>query len=1022
MQSLLTRIGLLGGALFLTAALHAQEPVSGTVVDAAGEPLVGVTVLKVGSSTGTITDLDGAFAITADPGDLLRFSYIGFATQEIAATSTEMSVVLTEDGVLLDDVVVIGYGETNREAVTGAIASVDAGELQELTVANLGEAIQGRLAGVQVINQGAPGENPVIEVRGIGSINFGTGPLIVVDGLPTGGLASFDSRDIASVTVLKDASSTAIYGSRASNGVLLIETNRGKGVDGIRVNIEGNVGLQRQNRRYDLLNTAQYIDYADGFLDGGLTRDLDAETFPGSGVTYRQTNTDWQDEIAQTGFITQDNISVSGGNGRSNFYTSLGYLQQEGVVINTPFERYNFRLNSDHDLGGGFSLGQTLGLIYSEREISTVTGASLFVESLRQIPYLPVRDPSNRGGFSGADQGVDSADPRNPIAGSELIDETDKNARIVGTVYGDFSFGQLVPALDGLNLRGVYGVNANSFINDRFRPIYEATVSYEPAIVRQRRSQGFDPLLSAQLSYDRVFGDHSISALVVGEEQKFRSQNVEIEGNYPTNDFRTLNGAENLVGSTQRFERVLQSLLGRVSYGYQGKYLLTASARQDDNSALAPGNNSQTFFAGALGWRISEEPWMANSPFSELKARVSYGEVGNDYTASYRFQSLVRQESDAVTLGEAEQATIARILNPGNPELSWEVTEMVNVGVDMGFLNNRLNFSAEYYDRNVDNLIDDVTLALSTGLGPTTANIGALTNSGFEVQGAYFSAPGSDFQWNLRLNVSRATNEVLRLADEGREIETNAQGALTADFTSAITRVGDPIGSFYGFIYDGIIESEAELLAGPTQEGGTRVGDVRFRDINGVDDEGNETGMPDGRIDNLDRTIIGSYQPDFIYGANFTANYANFDLSLFIQGSQGNDIYNGAKALTFQTERLFNISQERFNGAWSRENSNSIIPALNPQDDNDNTRTSSYFVEDGSYVRLKNVTLGYRIPLLGVSDRASVRLYGSAQNLFTITGYSGLDPEIGGGVTARGFDNGVYPQGQTFIFGAQVAF
>lgn len=1021
MQTFSTRLALLLGTLLLPLALWSQT-ISGTVLDEAGDPLIGVTVLVKGTSTGTITDLDGAYALTAEPGDMLRFSYIGYTTQEIAATSTEMSVILTADGVLLDDVVVIGYGETNREAVTGAISSVDAGEIQELTVANLGEAIQGRLAGVQVINQGAPGQDPVIEVRGIGSINFGTGPLIVVDGQPTGGLASFDSRDIKSVTVLKDASSTAIYGSRAANGVLLVETNRGKGVDGIRVNVEGNIGIQRQNRRYDLLNTDQYIAYADGFLDGGLTRDLDEETFPGSGVSYRQTNTDWQDEIAQTGIITQDNISVSGGNDRSNFYTSLGYLQQEGVVINTPFERYNFRLNSDHNLGGGFSIGQTLGLIYSERDIQTVTGQSIFTEALRQIPYLPVLDPENRGGFSGADQGVDSADPRNPVAGSELITNTDKNARLVGTVYGDFRFGELVPALDGLKFRALYGADANSFINDFQQPIYEATVTYSPNTIRQRRSQGFNPLLSAQLSYDRTFGDHTVGALLVGEEQTFRSQNISIQGNFPTNDFSTINGAEDIVGTTQLFTRVLQSALGRVSYNYQGKYLLSASARQDDNSALAPGNNSQTFFAGAVGWRLSEESFMDDSPFSELKLRASYGEVGNDFTNSYSFQSLIRQVSDAVTLSEDAQATIARITNPGNPELSWEVTEMLNVGVDMSFLNNRLNFTAEYYDRDVNNLIDNVTLAPSTGLGPTTANIGALTNSGFEVQSSYFSAPGSDFQWNVRVNLSRATNEVLRLADEGREIETNAQGAQTADFTSAITRVGDPIGSFYGFVYDGIIESEDDLANGPTQEDGTRVGDVRFRDIASLNEEGERVLVPDGQIDNLDRTIIGSYQPDFIYGINFNGSYQNLDLSLFFQGSQGNDIYNGAKALTFQTERLFNISQERFNDAWSPTNTDSNIPALNPQDDNDNTRTSDFFVEDGSYFRLKNVTLGYRVPLAGISDRASIRFYGSAQNVFTITGYSGLDPEIGGGVTARGFDNGVYPQGQTFIFGAQMAF
>ena len=1015
MSQLYQKATLLLGACLITAASFAQT-VSGTVVDEAGDPLIGVTVLKKGTTVGTVTDFDGAYSLTADPGDLLVFSYIGFETRETTVTGSSMDVQMGINSEVMTDVVVIGYGEQRREAVTGAVSSVDGREISQLTVANLGEAIQGRLSGVQVINQGQPGSEPIIEVRGVGSINFGTGPLIVVDGQPVGGLNSFDNRDIESISVLKDASSTAVYGSRGANGVLIVTTKSGRGKQGIRVGAESTIGVQQQNRRLNLLNTDQYIQYTDLFLEDGLTRDLDEVVpgqAPGSTQTYRQTNTDWQDAIFQNGLLTQNSVNVSGGNDVSSFYASGGYLKQEGVIINTPYERYNFRINSDHNLGGGFSFGQTLGVVYDQRDISF---GNPFIPAWRQIPYLPIRDSRNIGGFSGADQGLDSADPANPVAFANLLKNQDQVGRLIGTAYAGYEF------LNGFKVRAMYGLSFTDFTKNGQDPIYQSTLASIQNTVFQNRSRSYNPLLNVQLGYNRIFGDHSIDALVVGEEQQFMSSNSNVSGQYPTNDFVTVGGADNIQASTSEFKRVLQSFVGRVAYSYQGKYLVSASARQDANSALAPGSREEVFYAGALGWRISQEPFMANTPFSELKLRASYGQVGNDFGRAYSFQSLINQNANAVTLDGENQATIARILNSGNPDLSWEKTDMFNIGLDAGFLNNRINFSVEYYDRNVDNLIDDVALAPSTGLGPTTANIGALTNSGFEFQGAYFSKPNTDFRWNVRLNLSRATNEVLRLASDDRTIERNNQGIQTGNFTSAITRVGDPIGSFYGFVVDGIIRTEADLANGPTQEDETGVGDFRYRDINGLDDEGNETGMPDGVIDNLDRTIIGSYLPDFVYGANFGASYKNFDLSLFFQGSQGNDIYNGAKALTYQTDRLFNVAEERLTGAFSATNPNADIPAVRAGDPNNNNRTSSFFVEDGSYMRLKNLTLGYRFDLPFRSSTSSLRVYGSAQNLFTITGYSGLDPEIGGGQLSRGFDNGVYPQGQSFLVGAQVQF
>ena len=1018
LESLLVAFGLL-----CASALVAQT-VTGTVVDDTGEPLIGATVLKKGSTVGTITDLNGGYSIAADVGDALVFSYVGYTTQEIVVTNTTMDVVLGTNANVMDEVVVVGYGKQRREAVTGAISTVDGGKVRELTVSNLGEALQGRLAGVNVVNQGQPGAEPIIEVRGIGSISFATGPLVVVDGIPLdggGGLNSFDSRDVENITVLKDPSSTAVYGSRAANGVLLITTKDGKGRDGVHVSLESTVGVQTQNNRLDLLNTDQYIEYAEIYLDGGVTRDLD-QVVPGQGEgstqTYRQTNTDWQDAVFQTGLLTQNSINVSGDNGVSNFYTSFGYLQQEGVIIGSPYERFNFRLNSDHELGGGFSVGQNLTLVQDQRDIETfIGGRNNLFQAWQSIPYQPVRDDRNVGGFSGAEQGLDSADPGNPVAAANLLTNQDQVTRLIGNVYADYAF------LDGFNARAMYGVNASSFRNNQQIPIYESTLSTQFNFVSQARARTYDPILSAQLGYAKIFDDHSIDVLLVGERQTFNDDGSNIQGQLTTNDFSTLNGAEEINGNTFETKRVLQSQVARLNYGYQGKYLVSFSARRDQNSALAPGNNEETFFAGALGWRVSEETFMADSPFSELKLRASYGEVGNDFNRLYSFQPLINQTSNGVTLGNGAQSTIARISSLANANLSWEVTTMLNVGVDFGFMNNRLNFTAEYYNREVDNLIDEVRLPTSTGFGGTIANIGALSNSGYEFQANYFAKTTGDFNWNVSANISRATNEVTRLADEDRFIETGNLGELlTGNFGTSITRPGDPIGSFYGFVVDGLITSEEDLMNGPVQEEGTQVGDFRYADINGRDENGELTGMPDGVINGDDRTIIGSYQPDFIYAANFSATYKALDLSLFIQGSQGNDIYNAAKALTFQTGRLFNIAEERFTNAYSPTNTNTDIPAIYADDPNNNSRTSSFFVEDGSYLRLKNLTIGYTVDLPFISDDSKVRLYGSTQNLFTITGYSGLDPEIGGGVLARGVDFGVYPQGRTFLVGAQVGF
>ncbi len=989
--------------------MRGQTTITGTIIDESGIGLPGVNVLVVGTGSGTVTDFDGAYSITA-PGDAtLRFSYIGFTSQEIPVDNrTSIDVTLGADANLIDEVVVVGYGSQTRESITGAISSVSGATLSEVTTPNLGEALQGRLAGVQVTSAGPPGAGPEIQVRGIGSISFGSGPLLVVDGYPeAGGLNQFDSRDIESINVLKDASATAVYGSRASNGVLIVTTKSGGKNQPLRLSLETTTGVQVQNQRYDVMNTEEYLRYAEIMTGAPLARvqtgGID-EIAPGTNQTYRELNTNWQDELYQNGLMTQNSLQISGGGERSSFFTSFGYFKQEGVIVGGGYDRYSLRLNSRHDItaNGKFRFGQTLLLVNDERQI---TPGGLLRNAVQSIPYQPVRNPNNVGGFSGAVQDLDSADPRNPLLDALLVQNENRNYRTLGTAFLDYD---IIP---GLTATVLFGANYNVGRNYFRRPQFQSTTSNLLNSVSEVRSTGYGPLYRGQLTYDNIVGDHTINATIVAEQQEGYGYFTQVAGDR-TDDLTVVEGASNITGTSSRDKRVLRSLLARATYGFMGRYLFTFSVRRDQSSIFAPGNGTEIFPAGAIAWRVSEESFMQNTPVSELKLRASYGRTGSIGLGPYEFQAPIVQGFAPVVGGTAP--VIGAFINGlGNPGLSWEITDMFNIGVDIGFLNNRLNFSLEYYDREVDNLILDVPLPPSFGPDGTRQNVGAMKNTGLEFQGVYFSNRQQEFQWDVSANVSRNRNEVLRLAVEDGEIflgQNQVGQGYTADLPPTITRPGDPVFSFYGFETNGLFQTQSEILDAPQQQN-AQPGDVRFVDQNG-----------DNVIDNDDRVILGNYLPDFIYGVNLSAQWRNFDARVFFQGSQGNDVYNGFRSLLTQTTRLFNGDPERLEG-WTPQNTSTDVPRIALEDNNRNRRMSDRFLEDGSYLRLKNLTIGYTVPFAGNSSISNLRLYVSGQNLLTITGYSGLDPEIGSIAQGLvGFDDGRYPQAQSFLFGAQLGF
>ena len=1012
--------GLLTLLCLFTSATYAQSTISGTVLDEDGFPLPGVNVLVVGTSSGTVTDLDGIYSVTAAEDGILRFSYVGFAAQEIAVAGQSTIDVTLSTNSTLDEVVVIGYGASEtRESVTGAVSAVSSEEISEVVTNNIGQAIQGRLAGVQVTaDNGAPGEGPIIRVRGIGSINFGSGPLYVIDGVPTGGLNSFDTRDIDNVTVLKDASATAIYGSRAANGVILISTKQGRVTDGVEVDLHTTVGFSNVAKRLDLLDREGFLEYADR-LGATITRDLSTEI---DGVPLNQTDTDWQDAVFRTGLQTQNTIGIRGGNETSRFFGSLGYYKQEGTMIGTDYERYNFRINSDHNLTDRLIFGENLVVVQDQRSLESFGGGRTQLQHTgRMIPYLPVFDPGLLGGYSAPISGLDGgADPENPVRVAELLTNENRVLRLFGNIFFDYEI------LEGLNARVTYGANYTNFRGNQRTPIYETNAG-SPTVansISENTSVGYSPLYNAQLSYDRIIGDHGINVTAVVEQQEFISRFLNASGDQATNNLTNLQGSANqVVSGGNNIERI-QSLVGRARYGYRGKYLISVSFRRDGSSLWAPGNNIENFPAGAIAWRISEEPFMQGTPISDLKLRASYGRVGFAGVNPYGFQAPIIQ-SQGAAFGGGAQPIAAYTNTLANTQLSWELTDMFNIGVDLGFLNNRLNFSFEYYDRQTDNLILDVPLEASSGLNSTRQNIGAMSNTGIEFQGSYNSTAQGDFTWEVTANLSANTNEILQLGPDNAPIFSGNQPG--SDFTGGfpITRTGadeisNEIQAFYGFQVDRIYRSQDEIdndnaMAGDGnfyQEELTAPGDFRYVDTDG-----------DGRITEADRVQIGSYLPDFIFGTRFAGNYRNLDFSLFVQGSVGNDIYNAYRAMLTSSDRLFNSLSSQLD-AWTPENPNSDIPRTVRPDPNNNNRVSDYFLEDGSYARLKNLTVGYRVPLTNSNTFSSIRFYLTGQNLVTLTDYSGYDPEIGSRYNqlANGIDYGQYPVSRSFLFGLQVGF
>ncbi|MBW8244196.1 TonB-dependent receptor [Muricauda oceani] len=1017
-----------------------QLTITGTVVDNFGTPLPGTNVIVKGTTNGTQTDFDGNYSITAPSDATLIFSYVGFKTIEIPVNgNATVDATMQEDAAALDEVVVTGYGSQTRGELTGSVGTVDVAEATKTPVVNAAEALQGRVAGVTITNNGQPGSAPVVRVRGFGSGNSND-PLYIIDGVQTddpGILNSINPADIQQMNVLKDGAA-AIYGARASNGVIIVTTKSGGyNLDRARVSLDMYTGFSVATNLPEMLTPAQHgqMLWQSILNDGGTPSHpqygegptpVVPETIQGVPVTMNvaPNGTNWVDEIYRSAITQNASITLENGNEKSKFLFSAGYLNRQGIQIHTGFKRGNVRLNSEFKVGDRIRIGQHANISFDRRS----GGQSWFNFAQRMSPLVPVYDTDgNFGGNYSNDTGL--SNPNNPVAeATRQKDDFAKTFRVFGDIYAT------VDILDGLQFKTSFGGSIRAYNDRRFRALIpESSEPIATNTLTEADQDTYEWVWTNTLNYNKSFGDHSVNALVGIEALDNHGKGKEISRTdyfYERPDYYLLSnggGAPNVAYAYDNASSLF-SVFGTVNYDYDGKYLLTATVRRDESSRFIGDNKSDIFPSFSAGWVVSNENfWPTDSFMSRLKLKGSWGQLGNQSlpvdNPTVNFSILSEQYANYAYNGSAAGITQGAILSAaGNPNLKWETSETTNFGIEMGFFDNKLNFSAEYFTITTKDLINqDGSLYSSTALdaAPPYVNLGSFRNKGVDATLSFSDQTDSGFNYGIDVNFSHYKNEVLDLISA---FQTGFGGFRT---TGTVTRTqeGQPISSFYGRIVDGIFASEAEVANAPSQGFATNadgVGRFRYRDING-----------DGTINDDDRTFIGSPHPDFTYGVNFRMAYKGFDMSAFFQGSQGNDIFNNDKVYTdFPT--FFNANRSvRVLDSWTPDNLDAELPALSQSITNNEGTANSFFVEDGSYMRLKNLQIGYTFDeeVSGYLGMDSVRLYLQGTNLFTITGYDGVDPELQPRLDGGAIDNltiGVsdnnYPLAAIYSFGVNLKF
>lgn len=1021
--------------------------VSGKVTDSQGEALIGVTIVlkDTVAHIGAITDISGNYTLNdVPPNGTLEFSSIGMTKQSIRVNGQKIiNVVLKEDAIMLGEVVAVGYGTMKKSDLTGSLSSVAGKDLVKSGGSNISQALQGKSAGVYITSSsGSPGSGGVIRIRGYGSISTDLTPLYVVDGQPLNEsqFNHISPQDIENIEILKDASASAIYGARGANGVVLVTTKQGK--EGkMSVNFNASWGAARAIKNIDMMNSSQLYNFVSEAhmnagqmvpenltklytLDGLGKGPLDIHGNPTDINIY---DTNWWDEMTRSGFRQNYNLSVSGGSEKLKSYFSFGYYTEEGIIQKTDYERFNIRVNNEFKVHKYVTLGQTLAATYVKSHDMAVS----ISEILLADPFTPIIAPN-----------ADRQDPNyeynkymgaqysyygNPYASLYRQKKSHTNKNIDGTVYANVNL-----FLKGLYFKTLLGFNSPNYYYDSFSPSFDIRKNDTPYNMSQNQeskyklknsaySESKSPLIYSfqnTLSYANTFGKHDIS-LMAGytwesdQDWTLNAQKAVMPSNRPEFQYVGAGTIDDIAGGG-RGEKYLISYLGRLNYVFDNRYMLTANIRRDGSSKFARGNRWGTFPSFSLGWRLDQEPFFQawnQSVISAVKLRGGWGRNGNQNIPSYAYTSTIGTNMSWIYAFNNGQNTLQGYgsKSTGNPNIRWETSEQTNIGVDLAFLSNSFTITADYYWKKTRDMLMQTPVPAMSGYQSTPwTNAGDVENRGLELTLGYRGNIG-DFSYNVNTNLSFNKNKLVSTGDD-----KPIWGSVSKN------EVGNPFGLFYGYVYDGIFQTEEEVLSHVGQDEKTVLqpnavaGDIRFKNVNN-----------DNALNDDDRTYIGDPNPTVIYGASLDLAYKGFDLTVYIQGVAGNDLWVQTRDMHRGTSTT-NLLASAYTDAWRNPGDKTDIPRISRTDLNNNYRGSSWYVKDGSFCKIKTLQLGYNLPkslLDKMGYIQGLRFYGSAENLLTLTKFEYMDPEVpNGSALSRGISSAQYPNPRVFTFGVNVQF
>ena len=994
-KQLTKRIVFCSVGVLLSLSLFAQNiKVHGVIKDESGEPIIGATVIQKGTTNATVTDLDGNFIFMVPSTATLSISYLGYTTKNVPVQGRQvLNIELSQNSKQLNEVVVIGYGTMKKSDLTGSIGSIDAKKLNEQPVANIGQSLQGKVAGLQVVDAGKPGDNVSIKIRGLGSIN-NCDPLVVIDGIPTDlGLNNLNMADVERVDVLKDASATAIYGSRGANGVIMITTKKGK--DGIgHLSLNVNFSFQNATKKPSLLNASQYAELNNEMMANAGYDQNPLWTAPSS----LGNGTNWNDQVFRTGYLENYTLSYSGGSDKAHYYVSGGFLNQTGTVRSVSYRRYTFEANSDAQVLKWLKFSNSLALSADVKKQGSYDLGSTY----RALPIFPVKDEN--GEWSGPNgNSLWYGSTRNPVGPTEMDQNKTNGYNLLGSITGEISFSK------DLKFKSTLGIDAKFWYMDNYTPAY----AWKPIPVEQSsryksNNKSFTYLWDNYFLYDHIFAEKHHVSLMAGTSAQW-------------NDFDYLNAQKNLfafenvhemdngqkmytIGGNET-EWALFSYMARANYDYRNRYLITATIRKDGSSRFGRNHRWGTFPSVSMAWRLTEEPWYKqNELLNDLKIRMGYGITGSQ--ASVSNYSYMPTYNTSVypfgTDGNEQTALISTTL--ANPNIHWEQVAQKNIGFDATMFHSRINLSFDAYIKKTSDMLVKASIPITSGFEDTSTtytNAGKVTNKGIEITLHTQNLKGV-LGWETLLSYTYNKNKI-------NDLNSSTPYYINQVNNSYVTMLakGYPINVFYGYVTDGIFQNQKEVHDHASQIG-AEPGDIRFKDLN-----------HDGVINDEDRTVIGNPNPSHLFSINNSLNWRGFELSIYLQGVAGNKIFNANKIDLTGMSAAYNQLTDVLS-RWNGEGTSNVIPRAVYSDPNGNNRISDRFVENGSYLRLKTISLSYNFPLqwMKIFSIESARLTLSCENVATITGYSGFDPEVG----INGIDLSSYPVSRTFNIGFNVNF